>query len=232
MGYSLDRNGAVPSGPPLLHLPVNGSPACCPVLVHHEALGRLREQPARVPDHLRRGHGGRRRFLHPHSSRQRVRRMDPGTSGVGGSLFAPDLTAGLCTVAVPGVGDLSVAAKLGGPGNMSHLGRVTFEATVDCATFAVGTNSSGAVWLLADGTGKWTAANGDYFTFTYLGTISLVPIPGIIAFGPITIDGGSGRFEDATGNASGSGTIDFATGSGVFSIEGWITYGAYNRSNR
>ena len=146
--------------------------------------------------------------------------------------FAPDLTAGLCTVAVPGVGDLSVAAKLGGPGNMSHLGRVTFEATVDCATFAVGTNSSGAVWLLIDGPGKWTAANGDYFTVTYLGTISLVPIPGIIAFGPITIDGGSGRFEDATGNASGSGTIDFATGSGVFSIEGWITYGAYNRSNR
>lgn len=107
-------------------------------------------------------------------------------------------------------------------GNATHMGEVTvtrthcFSPTHDPAFY----------------NGRWetVAANGDKIWGSYEG--NGVPLefdeqgnPTLIQItAPFTIDGGTGRFEGATGEGVTSGTLSFITHAGTFVSEGSITY--------
>jgi hypothetical protein len=102
-------------------------------------------------------------------------------------------------------------STMSGTGTITHLGRVSWEATHcfydDYMTFG---NAEITV----------TAANGDQLFGTYNGTMS----------GPttwvdeLTILGGTGRFLGATGEVAESGWYDPDSGYMEITGEGWITY--------
>lgn len=110
-----------------------------------------------------------------------------------GTLVAPAALAKQPNKQVPLRGDfVGVGAEFSG--NFSHLGR--FEGLADPATF----------------TATWTAANGD--TVTNMTTSFVIDFgdevaPGVFSYEQtIVITGGTGRFQDATGEASITGTIE------------------------
>ena len=73
-----------------------------------------------------------------------------------------------------------------------------------------------------DGTFVWTAANGDTLTGSYHG--SLVPTSiGFEIHGYFTIDGGTGRFGDATGGGIASG-MQYFDNTADLSLDGTIAY--------
>ncbi|HEY0306286.1 MAG TPA: hypothetical protein VGC44_15030 [Longimicrobiales bacterium] len=69
-----------------------------------------------------------------------------------------------------------------------------------------------------------TAANGDILYANGSGTNQMVS-PGVVAFqGSVTFEGGTGRFADATGTATFSGSANFAAGRSQFTASGSIAY--------
>jgi hypothetical protein len=119
-----------------------------------------------------------------------------------------------------GVGG-NVLNASGTVGTATHLGRLAFEGS-DCIFF-----TGSITGFATDGRGTWTAANGDQldstFTATFAGDPGL-PVPVIFE---MDLNGGTGRFEDATGHMTGTGELIATganTGIAVITWSGWISY--------
>ena len=101
-----------------------------------------------------------------------------------------------------------------------HLGRTTCVAEQTVIPNADGT-------LAIENEGVCTAANGDQLYTSFSGT-GVPTSPADIVFSGIeTYDGGSGRFTEASGAASLSGSAQFtsqAGGVGSFTLRGRIAY--------
>jgi hypothetical protein len=105
-------------------------------------------------------------------------------------------------------------AFLVGEGTGTHLGR-----------FTITLNHCGRPNLpLSDGHGTFVAANGDLLHITYFGVGGLTGAPPIFGFeSRVAFAGGTGRFTDATGEATVLGTIDIRIGGGTGDWEGEIS---------
>ena len=102
---------------------------------------------------------------------------------------------------------------LEGEGTATHLGRYAVELSF----------CSRAGGVLYNGRGTFTAANGDLLRFVFHGTSTFVA-PNSLPFTSFaTFSGGTGRFEDASGDAVVTGTVDTATGGGDGSWDGAIS---------
>lgn len=96
---------------------------------------------------------------------------------------------------------------------ISHLGRATLRSEL-AVNVATGTQT---------GASTFTAANGDLLYVTSAGS-STPTGPSTISFtGITTIVGGTGRFENATGQLNASGTTSFS-GTGFLMYDGSIVY--------
>ena len=104
----------------------------------------------------------------------------------------------------------------------SHLGETVFFG-VQQINFAAGTQS---------GERTFTAANGDVLRAVHVGTSTAIG-PGLISFrATVTFVGGTGRFANATGQATGWGVANLATRTSVATFDGSVTYDASDRSQR
>lgn len=83
-----------------------------------------------------------------------------------------------------------------------------------------------------DGESLSVAANGDELWIEYEnGSGGYTEDPLVTTFeDDVMIVGGTGRFEDATGEGLERGVFDFAAAAFEMTIEGWISYEASNRS--
>jgi hypothetical protein len=83
--------------------------------------------------------------------------------------------------------------------------------------------------VIHDGTYVITTAKGDTLWGTYYGELTPTefgnegPIRGIIS-SPSTIDGGTGRFANASGLYMAKGDYDLIADEGTFEFLGWISY--------
>ena len=104
-------------------------------------------------------------------------------------------------------------------GVASHLGRLAGTGS-NCTELTLAA-SAVAIW---DGEATLTAADGSTITTVASGTQE-APVDGIAPF-DIThaVTGGSGRFAEASGVWSLSGTINFLTGEVEGSVAGWVSY--------
>lgn len=103
-------------------------------------------------------------------------------------------------------------------GQGTHVGLFTGGGT-DCGRIDLATGI-----VQYDGTGTWTAANGDTWSSVYLGTA----FPDGSNTEEFTVVGGTGRFEGATGHGRSTATSNMAATppSLVGTWEGWISYDA------
>jgi len=102
---------------------------------------------------------------------------------------------------------------LAGEGTATHLGRYTADLS-----FCSRPNG-----VLYNGRGTFVAANGDLLRFVFNGTSSFVA-PNSLPFTSFaTFTGGTGRFEDASGDATVAGTVNTTTGAGDGSWDGTIS---------
>ena len=113
-----------------------------------------------------------------------------------------------------------------GHGQLTHLGRFTFEAR-HCADLGAGT--------FADGVGVFVAANGDELRATYDGEF-LPPLPDWTqrVASTHTYDGGTGRFANATGGADAPAWFVFTSdteGPLWGTLDGTLAYDASERRN-
>lgn len=120
-------------------------------------------------------------------------------------------TAKAYAVAVGGPPILEIS--LSGSGHATHMGKVSIWqhhfVNVISMTFY-------------DGRFVWTAANGDTIEGGYYG--SMVPTSvGFEIHGHFTIDGGTGRFEDAVGGGIASG-MQYFDNTADLRLDGTITY--------
>lgn len=123
----------------------------------------------------------------------------------------------------PDVGDCSFATvEAGGEGNATHMGLVR----IDRSHCFDPTNDP----VLYDGYWEAVGANGDKIWGSYTGALvptefdeNGVPIRGTIT-SPFTIDGGTGRFEGATGEGVTTSDYDMVADEGEFVSEGTIVY--------
>jgi hypothetical protein len=112
--------------------------------------------------------------------------------------------------------------NVGGEGEATHMG------TVDVSRTHCFSPTSDPAF----NNGRWraTAANGDAIWGTYEGNGAPLEFddqgnPTLLEItGPYTIEGGSGRFEGATGEGVISGQLNLLTHGGNFVSEGTITY--------
>jgi hypothetical protein len=103
-------------------------------------------------------------------------------------------------------------SHMAGHGTITHLGRVTWT-TSHC--FYEDFTFSDANLVI-------TAANGDELRATYAGYMT-----GETTWAEtLTVLGGTGRFEGASGSSSNTGWIDMASGHMETNGTGWITYHA------
>jgi len=120
----------------------------------------------------------------------------------------------------------AVTVNAEGSGNGTHLGEFRVVRR-HCFTPPDHPDFNGEV--MHDGQYEITTANGDKLWGTYSGNLQPTkfgeygPIRGIIT-SPSTIDGGTGRFEDANGEYLAVSDYDLVTDEGIFEMEGWITY--------
>ena len=106
--------------------------------------------------------------------------------------------------------------------HLSHLGRVAYEGVLEI-NVATG---------MQTGERTLTAANGDELRMSVVGT-SAPAGPGLVSFAAtLTIEGGTGRFADATGTATGEGIANLMTQQTSVTIDGEIVYGASERRGR
>jgi hypothetical protein len=102
----------------------------------------------------------------------------------------------------------------------SELGQTAFSG-VQQINFAAGTQS---------GQRAFTAANGDILRAVHVGTSTPIG-PGLISFrATLTFVGGTGRFANATGQATGWGVANLTTRTSVATFEGSVVYDASDRS--
>lgn len=96
-------------------------------------------------------------------------------------------------------------------GNASHLGAYT--GSYEVSNFVVGEDSEGNPTYTFDQSGDVVGANGDSFHFegSCMGPFLSPDLDGPIACA-FEIDGGTGRFDGATGSFELTGVIDGATG--------------------
>jgi hypothetical protein len=107
-----------------------------------------------------------------------------------------------------------VNAMASGTGDATHLGRFTFEHphAVNLQDFTI----AGPIHLLS--------ANGDEIFADFRGQASATPMPGVrLIVGTVTITGGTGRFDGATGCFALQRLFDSVAGTTVGSFEGTIS---------
>ena len=103
--------------------------------------------------------------------------------------------------------------RLSGKGTATHLGSYTVALS-----FCSRPNAT-----LVDGRGSFAAANGDLLHFTFDGTSAFIP-PFTLNFSSFAVfAGGTGRFEDASGQATVTGSLDVRTGAGEGAWEGTVS---------
>ena len=121
----------------------------------------------------------------------------------------------LCVGSPPPPNQVLFPGKIDGVGRFTHLGKTI---SVISATSCVINFSNGGLELL--GEADHVSANGDVLHVVFAGTA----FPdGRLVFDFVTFDGGTGRFENATGWADADGFSNAADGTGVFSFEGMIS---------
>jgi len=107
-------------------------------------------------------------------------------------------------------------------GNATHLGK--FKGTFENSVFGQDVDSEGNVVLIAESFLEMTAANGA--TIKFHGTIEQTVIDAF-GSGPFVIntdvDGGSGRFEGATGSVTFVGFFNAEVGTVTFEGDGTIS---------
>ena len=123
-------------------------------------------------------------------------------------------------------GDAPIIGYSGGPGKMTHMGKVTSKATA-CIEDVIFDENGVFVEALVDGVCiSLTAANGDELLLE--GDAHIIrPDPDCgceTAAFRATVTGGSGRFEDATGWADVFLRFDPATGIYTEEYDGKISY--------
>ena len=107
-----------------------------------------------------------------------------------------------------------------GVGHASHLGKVTLSTTetLDFVT-------TPGTLLVQDGRMVMVAANGDELRWAYEGTGSAPDEQGVSTLtGIFLVTGGTGRFADATGSGTFTGTGNAVTGVAIVSYRGSIAY--------
>ena len=102
---------------------------------------------------------------------------------------------------------------LTGEGTATHLGGYT--VTLSFCSRPDGT--------LVEGRGTFVAANGDLLSLTFHGNSTFVPPSSLEFTSFASFTGGTGRFEDAGGEATVTGSVDLGTGAGDGRWEGTIT---------
>lgn len=110
---------------------------------------------------------------------------------------------------------IEASAPVKGTGQADFLGQSTvdLEQTVDLMTGR------------ATGTAAFTADNGDQIFTRNDGLNNPPDKAGRFTFtATMTITGGTGRFEGATGRADVTGSVDQAAGTGTFTFDGTITF--------
>jgi hypothetical protein len=106
-----------------------------------------------------------------------------------------------------------------GVGLATHFGRMTGTGS-NCTEFSLATQSV-EIW---DGIATYTAADGSSVTVAYEG-VQRAPVAGVApASTTSVIVSGTGRFANAQGSWTASGTIDFTTGLVNDTFAGWISY--------
>lgn len=108
--------------------------------------------------------------------------------------------------------------EIHGSGEASHMGHVT----VYQYHWVVPTEDPNVV-AFYDGVWIWTAANGDILQGTYAGKQVLNPGGYWEIHGYFYIDGGTGRFQHATGEGPASGTVSML-GEAHLILDGTIQY--------
>jgi len=120
------------------------------------------------------------------------------------------------TTAVASSSDCNAGERrvyLEGEGTATHLGRYT-------AALSFCSSPSGALY---NGRGAFEAANGDLLHFIFHGTAAFVAPNSLPFTSYATFDGGTGRFEGASGEAVVTGTVNTTTGAGDGSWDGVIS---------
>ena len=109
-----------------------------------------------------------------------------------------------------------VVSSFIGEGIVTHLGRVTIKAE-HCSDLDTG--------RYADGRFTITAANGDILKGTYTSGVSLTGPP-VVEFTDVVtfVDGGTGRFEHASGGGHEAGVFNVVSNEWSIRIEGTIRY--------
>ena len=101
-------------------------------------------------------------------------------------------------------------------GNFSHLGKIIPGNSTWTAT----TLDFTAEFWVAYVEGQLAAANGDLLNYSFTGTLDLAKneFTAVVAY-----NGGTGRFENCTGEADLTGYLNFDTGSFIMKVNGMIT---------
>lgn len=135
--------------------------------------------------------------------------------------FVRDTFAGRCSLPSDWVTTIDLR------GTAEHLGRVSVVAS-HCTQIDIFTTPNPGVFQ--DGEMVVSAANGDDLWLSYAGTFTFTPqgAPDVgvtdISFSTITVVGGTGRFEGATGSLTGHAVDIFPAGPHTASFAGWIVY--------
>lgn len=101
-------------------------------------------------------------------------------------------------------------------GTSTHLGKTVTTITHETCTLDV----TGASAFSTTGTFVKTAANGDELWGSFTGTFYL---DGELVLTSLVFSGGTGRFANAAGTATGKGFINLATFIGYYSTSGMIS---------
>ncbi len=134
--------------------------------------------------------------------------------------FGAEFT-GAAAPAAPRCGEGALTLGFVISGVASHLGRFTGSGT-NCTEPTLGTSAVG-IW---DGIVVLEAADGSTLTLTYDG-MQAAPVAGAAGYTHSdTVVSGTGRFADATGELTVTGSVDFAgpqvTITGT--VSGWLDY--------
>jgi len=121
--------------------------------------------------------------------------------------FAPTMT--------PGV----FAGTTSGAGHATHLGKVTLSTT-ELLDFTAGDGTA----AIRNGLMVMVAANGNKLYWSYSGSLSAPDGNQVMLHGTFVITGGTGRFEDATGGGTFTGTASLDPAIAALSYAGTIDY--------
>lgn len=104
-------------------------------------------------------------------------------------------------------------------GTAAHLGRIEGRAS-NCSDWSFPIASVG----VRDGVVTFVAADGSTITASYEG-VQQAPVAGVAAYSlTMTVVGGTGRFEGASGSWAVSGHLDLNDLTITGALDGWIAY--------